>query len=531
MLACTARAPTGALPRPVSEIERYERGTRGRFEPEQGLHLDAAHPVTRAWQLALRAQRARAEPQRLAMPQPADFDTAAASAAGAHPLLLGVAEALRDALVRFDVMRAEALLARARAIPVGREVEAIERALVELWSAAFGLRAEGETDGATLARRAREANLPRLVVEATALGALRMLDSGNATEALGAARVASRMARTEALPQPEYLANLVLSRLRRVSGKPHLAVHILRALARVVPESWRPLVAFERGLAGDRDAGDPAIQGLVTAAATGDERGTETAIAALREGPGALAPNRATVDALIALLVPYALAPDPAAGWLERGDEGDVPLGLHGLALHHPDPVFQSEPIWVHGFAEGGARRLLSPGLGLLPNELARLDPGQRGRARTDGAIATLLFAREPIPEPEFFEALYGFRYKPANHQGARDTLYYRIRSRLEGVGELERGDEGLALRLDRAVAAPDPRFRPPAESALLTLVAQLGNASARETAKRLGIPLRTAQHSLKALAADGVCVVERAGRELRYRVEDTTFCTPTTAI
>ncbi len=521
----------GRAPRRVSEIERYERGTRGRFESEQGLRLNAAHPVTRAWQLAFRAQRARAEPERLAMPGLDELDPGPGSPATAHPLLLAVGEALRDALVRFDVRRAEALAARARAIEPGSDAAAVERALIELWCAAFGLPAEGEVDGASLARRARDAGLPRLVVEATALGAVLTLDSGDPTEALGSARIASRMARTEALPQPEYLANLVLSRLRRVSGKPHLAVHILRALARVVPESWRALVAFERGLAGDREAGDPAIQGLVTAAATGDERGTESAIAALRAGPGALAPNRATVDALIALLVPYALAPNSAAGWLERGDEGDVPLGLHGLALHHPDPVFQSEPIWVHGFAEGGARRLLSPGLGLLPAELIRLAPGQRGRARTDGAIASLLFARAPIPEPEFFEALYGFRYKPANHQGARDTLYYRIRSRLEGVGELERGEEGLALRLVRSVAAPDPRFRPPAESALLTLVAQLGNASARETAKRLGIPLRTAQHSLKALAADGVCVVERAGRELRYRVEDTTFCTPTTAI
>jgi len=520
-------------PRTVSEIERYERGTRGRFEPEQGLHLNAAHPVTRAWQLAFRAQRSRAEPDRIAMPTPAELDVAGDSPAAAHPLLLAVGEAIRDALVRFDGSRAEALLARCRAIELSGETMAIERALIELWCEAFALptAVSGPEDATALARRARDAEVPRLVIEATALGSLLTLAASDASEALASARVASRMARTEALPQPEYLANLVLARLRRVCGKPHLAVHILRALARAVPMSWSAVVAFERGLAGDRESGDPAIEGLCAAAATSDEAAARAAMATLRAGPGALPPNRATVETLIALLVPHAPSPSGAEGWLDRGDEGDVPLGLHGLALHHPDPVFQSEPIWVHGVAGGGARRLLSPGLGLLPPELGRLAPGQRGRARTDGAIAMLLFATAPIPEPEFFEALYGFRYKPANHQGARDTLYYRIRSRLEGVGELERSDAGLALRLKRSVAAPDPRFRPPPESALLTLVAQLGNASARETAKRLGIPLRTAQHSLKALAADGVCVVERAGRELRYRVEDTTFCTPTTAI
>jgi predicted transcriptional regulator len=59
-------------------------------------------------------------------------------------------------------------------------------------------------------------------------------------------------------------------------------------------------------------------------------------------------------------------------------------------------------------------------------------------------------------------------------------------------------------------------------------VLAEQGRLSVRAVAQMLGIPVRTAQHALKALAEEGICEVERRGRELQYRIEDTTFSEPT---
>ncbi len=90
---------------------------------------------------------------------------------------------------------------------------------------------------------------PRLVVEMTALRALVLASLGKAGEALVFARRASLMARTEADPDAELLANLVLARMRRHAGKPHLAMRILDAIARLVPDAPRAWLEWERLLA------------------------------------------------------------------------------------------------------------------------------------------------------------------------------------------------------------------------------------------------------------------------------------------
>ena len=91
---------------------------------------------------------------------------------------------------------------------------------------------------------------PRLVVEVTALRALVLASLAKTGDALTFARRASLMARTEAEPDAELLANIVLARMRRHVGKPHLAVRILDALARLVPHAPRAWLEWERLLAG-----------------------------------------------------------------------------------------------------------------------------------------------------------------------------------------------------------------------------------------------------------------------------------------
>ena len=50
----------------------------------------------------------------------------------------------------------------------------------------------------------------------------------------------------------------------------------------------------------------------------------------------------------------------------------------------------------------------------------------------------------------------------------------------------------------------------------------------AKDAAKLLGIPVRTAQDGLRRLVDDGVCRAEKVGRRLEYHLEDTTFREPT---
>ena len=114
---------------------------------------------------------------------------------------------------------------------------------------------------------------PRVVVEVTALRALVLASLAKTGDALTFARRASLMARTEADPEAELLANIVLARLRRHVGKPHLAVRILDALARLVPHAPRAWLEWERLLAGGTSPIDGARDRRGRDAAADDIRG------------------------------------------------------------------------------------------------------------------------------------------------------------------------------------------------------------------------------------------------------------------
>src|SRR5205085_10755199 len=93
------------------------------------------------------------------------------------------------------------------------------------------------------------------------------LSAGAIDDSVELARRASRMAQAESLPQLEYLANLTLARVRRHSGRPHLALHILGALARVAPAAWSGWLGWETLLGGGSPTDLPAADRLRAAPA------------------------------------------------------------------------------------------------------------------------------------------------------------------------------------------------------------------------------------------------------------------------
>ncbi len=287
-------------------------------------------------------------------------------------------------------------------------------------------------------------------------------------------------------------------------------------------------MSWELALAGGLESGDAAerLREAVVAAASGDRRRfDEVMMAAELEVAGSLLAE--DVSTLRVLLDPEAAQPASYRKWISGAEDAPPPRGVCGVVAAHPSREMTEDPAWVIVGPEGPGRRVLSPGIGLRPG-VRTMPPGKRRRGRTDAAASALALRSEAIDEVSLFERLYGFRYQPSLHQGARDTLYYRVRERLGESATLVR--EGGTIRLERSVAlaVPDPRCSPPPEHALLAVLARKGEMSVREAAAALQIPLRTAQHALRALAEDGALQADKKGRELRYVLEDTTFCEPT---
>jgi DNA-binding transcriptional ArsR family regulator len=157
------------------------------------------------------------------------------------------------------------------------------------------------------------------------------------------------------------------------------------------------------------------------------------------------------------------------------------------------------------------------------------LSTAERIYGRTDAALSALALAGPAgMPQDEFFRSVYGFAFSPNIHRGSFNVLVHRMRNRVRGLGDVLRGDDRLALRIDRAFVVPDPRCVEPTVARVLRLLASRGACRAEELAQNLNVSQRTVQLALQQLLADGACQKERNGREIRYRVDDTTFCEPT---
>ncbi len=475
----------------------------------------------------------------------------AAGGPGAARAALAAAELARAGWLLADDDGAQRFLDVARTLAPADSNEATALALwaAELWLAVTQGTA-GDIDAATheLHRRAVAARLPLRAVEAVAISAWAALGEDRVPQAIDAARRASRMGRTEALPEAEWLANLALARARRHGGRPHLAIRILVALTQTAPRPWWGALAWELALSGASDRAAALLEGqpidtpplqdvagraaraLVTVlAAARDGRrdrldDAHAELTALIGGRSAMAREAA---GLVAALDPDRPVPPALADWAE-GRATALPGGLQGaagVAAGTPTAIVLARPGHL-------ARRVLAGGAGLLAALGA--DPGTLvGSAhehyRTDQGLAVLALAGPAgISLQELFRAVYLISFVPRVHEGILRVLAHRMRRRLGDGGEITREGERLSLIVRRALALPDPRCTRPTEDAVLELLAALGHCRSEDVAAQLGISVRSAQAALRQLVDEGACLRDGKGPAVRYRVDDTTFADPT---
>lgn len=413
---------------------------------------------------------------------------------------------------------------------------------------AYGDAAQIATEVEHEAARARDA---ALVIEAASIRALATAASGDLAEATTLARRASRMARTEAIPEQEWIAHLVLARVRRLTGHPHLATRILTALARVAGPDFQPWLRWELAMAGAvetaveqestrpshaRDLSNAAELGaawlveLCQAADAADAHRFDQAAAALEQAvrwPMLAEEVAAALDACDVRRAPRDAA---VRAWCAGATHDGPPL-LHGLLTRAGSaPEDETAIAYVLVHPTYGCRRVPRMGYALFDRRgITILEQGRRKQGRVETVVSALALAPGmELDEPACFADVYGFAFEPEVHRGVFGVLLHRAREYLGGAGSIEAGGGRIRMTLATPILVPDPRCTKPMQDRLLRTVAQHGKASAKDVAKALGLSLRVAQTALAELSADGACVAHREGREVRYEVEDTTFSEPT---
>jgi len=375
---------------------------------------------------------------------------------------------------------------------------------------------------------------------------------GDVESSTEVARRASRMARTEALPQQEYLAHLTLARARRLSRYPHLAIRILTALERIsIPqiEGW---LAWELLMAGGMELSTSllsraslrnraveaasALSGLVQAASAGERDAFERQVAVLGRCAAGFALIEHESKLVVGALDYRVDVAEPLEKWC-RGADPLPPPELHGLCVR-ADPATgegsedsaDSSEAYVLARHDAPPRRLLGIGASLvdLPG-VVRLRRTRRRQGRVEGVGAILAAAgSEGLEFVETFEKAYEIAYEAEVHRGVFEVLLHRLRAYLGDAAELERDGTRLRLRPQKALLVPDPRCARPVHDRLLRVLAREGRATASDAANKVGLSLRAVQDALKTLIEEGVCTSEREGRHVVYLVEDTTFSEPT---
>ena len=385
----------------------------------------------------------------------------------------------------------------------------------------------------TLSKEAKQLGEAPLVIELAVLRALTAERLGHWDEAREHARRASRMGRTESFPQQEYLANLVLARIRRVNGVSHYGIRILSALKRVMPPAWNTWLRWEARLAGaDIAAGDDVaslIDQLIVAAEQGDRpRFDHIASDCAQRLAGFPLIQRDSI-ALRSMLDPFAPVAD-SPDWLSAFLNGSVDDSAFGLAsTTGKDAKSESNPgtCWLLVSPDRRSRRFLHPGLGFLA-EHPQLGETHRRQSRLRSATCALALSPQGLKDPQLFERVFGFPFEHEEHHGVLRVTLHRLRKQLADFAEIVPSEDAKHLRPVTTFVVADPYATSSPADRILKWVGGRPGGSAKDAARALGMNLRTVQHELQQLVEDGVCSAQRDGRALSYWIEDTTFREPT---
>lgn len=541
------RAPMEAL---VAAARRAHRDAVTGNLSDIGASLRAlestSHVVTRAWAAALRTELWLIEP-RYGWRPPAEWlaDFVDGPALAREGAAIALANGARAAVIDFDGTALTALAELAPKLTAGLAPSAeLVATLVGAWAAlAAGDSTTARERATELAQRASKHELSALLVEAQALRALASTALGDHAAALDLARRASLMARTEGLPQPEFIAHLALARARRHARQPHLAFRILEALAAVAPDAWQAWLAWEsvfatgtprepsagmRASSANAARAVDALGQVLTSARAGDGAACARSSHDLLQATARFSPVRTEAMNALAAIDPGRPAPSAELDDWRHGRNGLLPAALDGLRARSGDDE-ESASAYVSIEVGRAGVRLLHAGVSLqhAPG-VVRLRQSQRAQGRVETLLAILgLAGPAGIDEPSCFAQTYGFELVPELHRGVFDVLLHRARAALGEYGRLERGEHGLALRALRPLLVPDPRVSQRATDRVLRLLAERGSASAKDAAALLGISLRSAQAALADLTTAGACEARKDGRNVAYVVEDTIFSEP----
>lgn len=424
---------------------------------------------------------------------------------------------------------------------------------------ACGIPREGRDDAGWRSLLAGEPEPPGRIVRESdarslALAALVATESDRHADAAHWARRAVKLARSSDDPEEELMAGLTLARVRRRAGRPHLALHIVLALARVAPPAWCAWVAWELALAGAM-APSRALLATLTGtpwASTPAARAVAALLALLRDGAedtspppdlhalrsalAGAAPFAREAESLAALLDVSLPAPTQAVRAFRAGEAHEIPCGM-AAACAACTPCFTLDGVTVLACVlvqpdTPAVRVVRCPsGVPSLPDLVAArgIDENLRDARgpRTYVALCTLALAGEQgLPREEFFARVYGFSFSAARHQATLDVLLHRARALAPDALRIRREDSRIVLDRGGPLVLPDPRCHLDFPDQLLAWIAGQGSVTAQTAAEFLGMPLRTVHRWLRELIEDGAIAPERAGRAVRYRVEDTTFTT-----
>lgn len=544
-------SPSDAGARALSAAERGDfREVPAAFEALQQVTGDG-NEGDRALALALRAVGWVSEPERWSPPTTEEVE-ALFHAPGAHAVAARVCVWMEKAMVaRFD----EASLAvwvdvHGRLVQEdGDELPALWLRTGRAWLALCGDRpVEVPEQAAEIEAAASRAGDGALVVDAASLRALALLLTDRLEEATGVARRASRMARTEGLPVQEYLAHLVLARVRRLHGRPAMATRILSSLATVAPRTWWGWIAWEQLLSAGPEVAGPLVEALATErgpiqrtasglhdilvrARSAERAEIVRAFGDLRSHAPTFGGVSEELSAVRVALDPDAdpaEAPPALAAWI-RGEVDAMAPGLPGLCIAAGQEGSANAPAaWVVADPGRAPRRVTRAGVRLAERAI-RVDHTRMRVGREDTALAVLALAGPPgLAIEECFSRVYGFDYEPELHEGTFRVLIHRLKGRLGEAGRIAWGGGRVVLSLEGPLIVADPRCARATDDRVMLALAHSGTATARDIAAALRIPLRTVQSAIRELVEEGACRPEQDGRIVRYVVEDTTFSEPT---